>query len=154
MALELVQGQVKILNRDVETHGYVSGNGGNVRGHVHSFRAVTVEVDGRIVMLRDKDPIILADGDWLVAVGTRKSNGIHSSVFANRNRQTRTHAPAALMYALGGMSMLLGLMTLIFLIGFPVIGFAVYVLYRARQFTKANAMLDEALSRPMPAAIA
>ncbi|WP_218012783.1 hypothetical protein, partial [Bacillus cereus] len=66
----------------------------------------------------------------------------------------KTQAPTALMYALGAMSMLLGLMTLIFLIGIPVIGFAVYVLYYARQFSQANAMLDEALSRPMPAAIA
>ncbi|QNN47530.1 hypothetical protein H9L17_05160 [Thermomonas brevis] len=151
MALELVQGPVKIFERDVETRGHISSSGGRVQGQINSFRAVTLDMGGQVVTLRHQDPIVVADGDWVVAVGTRKSNGIHSSVFANRNRQTRTHAPATLMFVLAGILILLGIMTLIFLIGVFFLAFGGLVLFQGNRMRQANAMLDEALSRPLPA---
>lgn len=151
MALELVQGPVKVFERDVETRGHISSSGGRVQGQINSFRAVTLEMDGQVVTLRHQDPIVVADGDWVVAVGTRKSNGLHSSVFANRSRQTRTRAPATLMFILAGILMLLGLLLLIFIIGIVPIAFGGLVLFQGNRMRQANAMLDDALSRPMPA---
>lgn len=151
MALELVQGKAKILNRDVETHGYVSGSGGRVHGQVGSMRTVTLEVDNRIVNIKHKEPIVVTDGDYVMVVGARKSNGLHSSCVANRSRSTRNDPPDVLVIILGILCLLLGLPLSVILVGIPLVGLGGYLLYVGLQMRKARAMLDEALSQAMPA---
>lgn len=150
MALELVQGQAKILNRDVETHGYVSGSGGRVHGQMSSMRTVTLEVGNQIVNIKHKEPIVVTDGDYIVAVGVRKSNGVQSSCVANRNRSTRNDPPDMLAIICGVLLIVLGLPLCLFLIGIPFVALGGFALYMGLQMRKAKAMLDEALSRPMP----
>lgn len=151
MALELVQGQAKILNRDVETHGYVSGNGGRVHGQMSSMRTVTLEVGSQIVNIKHKEPIVVTDGDYIVAVGARKSNGVQSSCVANRSRSTRNDPPDVLVIIAGILCLVLGLPLSIVLLGIPLVLFGGYLLYVGFQMRKAKAMLDEALSRAVAA---
>lgn len=152
MALELVQGKAKILNRDVETHGYVSGSGGRVHGQMSSMRTATLEVGNQIVNIKHKEPIVVTDGDWVVAVGARKSNGLQSSCVANRSRSTRNDPPDTLAIVCGILLLLLGLPLSLFLIGVPLVAFGGYVTYVGFQMRRAKAILDEALSSAMPLA--
>ena len=153
MALELVQGQAKILNRDVETHGYVSGSGGRVHGQMSSMRTVTLDVGGQIVNIKHKEPIIVTDGDYVMAVGTRKSNGVQSFCAANRSRSTRNDPPDMLVIVCGILLLLIGLPLSLILIGIPLAAFGGYILYVGIQMQKAKAMLDEAISRALPAGV-
>ena len=147
MAVELVQGTAKILDSGVETHGYVSGSGGNVRGQIESMRTVTLDVGGSIVHVKHKQPIVVVDGDQVVVAGVRKPNGINANAMANRTRSTRNNAPATLVIIAGVLMILLGLPLSLILLGLPLVAFGGYFLYVGLNMKKANALIDEALSR-------
>ena len=145
--MELVQGKATVLNRDTETHGHVSGNNGRVSGQISSMRVVTIDVGGQIVNIKHKEPIVVADGDDVVAAGARKSNGIQAFALANRSRSTRNHAPATLFIAGGGLFLLLGIPLSLLLVGLIFVAMGGYMLYMGLQMRKANALIDEVLSR-------
>lgn len=148
MGMELIRGTAKILNRDIETRGYVSSSGSQVHGQIYSARTVTLEVDGQIITLKHKEPIVLTEGDWIVAAGWRTSNGLQSSVFANRSRKTFNHAPANLATLGGVLMILLGIPLLLFVVGILPIALGGYLLFLAKRMKQANAMLDAELARP------
>lgn len=152
--MELVQGRAKVLGRDVETHGHISGSGGNVRGQINSFRTATLDVGGQTVTVKHKEPIVVADGDDVVVAGVRKPAGIQAFALANRSRSTRNDAPATLLIALGSLLIVFSIPALIIVIGIVPMGIGAFVLHMGLKMRKANTMISEALARGTPVTVA
>ncbi|MHC9084971.1 hypothetical protein ACYX7E_08020 [Luteimonas sp. RIT-PG2_3] len=148
--MEIIQGKARVLDRDTETHGYVSGSGGRVSGQTSSMRTVTLEVAGRTVIVKHKQPIAVIDGDEVVAAGPQKAEGLLAYGFANRTRATRNKSPAGLMLLLGGLMVALGIPLSVILVGLIFVGFGGYCLWLGAQMSKANKLLESTLAAAGP----
>lgn len=148
--MEIIQGKARVLDRDTETHGYVSGSGGRVSGQTSSMRTVTLEVAGRTVIVKHKQPIAVVDGDEVVAAGPQKAEGLYAYGFANRSRATRNKSPAGLMLLLGGLMVAVGIPLSLILVGLIFVGFGGYCLWLGMQMSKANTLLESALASAGP----
>ncbi|MCR6662798.1 MAG: hypothetical protein NVV60_06520 [Luteimonas sp.] len=151
--MELVQGKATVLGRDTETHGYVGGSGGNVSGHINSFRTATLDIGGTTVTVKHKEPIVVVDGDHVVVAGVRKANGIQAFALANRSRSTRNDAPATMLIVLGSLVVLLSIPAMIIIIGLLTGAIGGYVLYTGLKMRKANLLIQEALAGGMSTSV-
>ncbi|KPV54628.1 hypothetical protein SE17_02600 [Kouleothrix aurantiaca] len=104
--MQTLRGTVTNLNRSTQ----VSGGGQN--SSVITTNVAVFELDGHPVTLRDREAIILKDGDEIIVSGQRGNDGVFKA-FAYRNITKNVH---------GGNSGMVGIVSSIILLMLPVIG--------------------------------
>ena len=140
MALATLSGVVSGIRHSTGTRGTVGRNGGSGKtGQVIAFR-----VDDRSAQIKLAEVPDIRDGDQVTLAG-REKNGVFKAL-ALRNDKTRAiySIPTTVGYLMGGAFIVLGVMTLIFLIGVIFIGVGLWTLYEAYTYTQAAKMLQGA----------
>lgn len=137
MGLTTLSGAVSGIRHSTETRGTVGRNGGSVQtGQVIAFR-----VGERSAQIKLADVPDIRDGDEVTLAG-REKNGVFKAL-ALRNDKTRAvySIPTTVGYLMGALLVVVGVMTLIFLIGVVFIAGGLWTLYEAYSYTKAANML-------------
>jgi hypothetical protein len=138
LSLATLSGAVSGIRHSTETRGTVGRNGGSVKtGQVIAFR-----VDDRSAQIKLAEVPDIRDGDQVTLAG-REKNGVFKAL-ALRNDKTRAvySIPTTVGYLMGGAFIVLGVMTLIFLVGILFIGVGLWTLYEAYTYTQAAKMLQ------------
>lgn len=137
MGLTTLSGVVSGIRHSTETRGTVGRNGGSVkRGQVMAFR-----VGERSAQIKLAEVPDIRDGDEVTLAG-REKTGVFKAL-ALRNDRTRAvySIPTTVGYLMGATLIALGVMTLMFLVGFIFIAGGLWTLYEAYNYTRAANML-------------
>jgi len=137
MGLTTLSGVVSGIRHSTETRGTVGRNGGSVKtGQVMAFR-----VGERSAQIKLAEVPDIRDGDEVTLAG-REKTGVFKAL-ALRNDRTRAvySIPTTVGYLMGATLIALGVMTLMFLVGFIFIAGGLWTLYEAYNYTRAANML-------------
>lgn len=138
MSLTTASGIVSNLQFSSET----SGNMNKGSGNIHTKQVVSFRLDGgKSVVVKLPNRPDIAEGEKVTVAGKEK-NGLFTGIAIRNDKTNVIFSPSAMpAYIMGGLMVLLGLMTLIIILGIFVLPMGAYVLYQGYQYSQAQALL-------------
>lgn len=137
MALTTLSGTISNIRHSTETSGQVGRQGGAVgTAQVLAFR-----VDNTSAQIKLKGVPDIQDGDPVTLAGSVKNGTFVALAMRNDKTNAVYTLPAAIGFFLGGMLILLGILTLACLVGIVFIGAGIYTLWEASNYQTAANLL-------------
>lgn len=133
-----ISGVVSNLQFSTETSG--SMNKGS--GSVHTKQTATFRLDGRSVVIKLPERPDIAEGERVTVVGEEKKGMFKALVMRNDATNVIFTLPAWQFYLFGGVMLLLGIMTLIIILGIFVIPVALFIIFQGYRYAHAVKILE------------
>lgn len=137
MGLTTITGTVSNLQFSSETSGSINKGSGSI----HTKQVVSFRLDKKSVFIKLPDRPDIAEGETVTVAGTDKNGLFKGLAIRNDNTNVVFGYSVMQLYIIGGLFSLLGLMTLIILVGVIILPIGLYVLYEASVHGKAQSML-------------
>lgn len=133
MTLIIKKGKISNLNETVQSFGR--------NGNVNSIHSTSFRLNNQAASIKLETHNNFSNGDMVTAAGEMKSRGF--VIHALRNETTGTwHSPNTLIPVLMSLCMILiGVITLIFIIGFVPLFYGCYTLYQVNKVEQAKKLL-------------
>ena len=133
--MEVKKGIVSNLSRTTNNFGR---NGNNVTSQEYSWRFGTLQCYGKV-----GSNIGLSDGDELITVGKMKNGIFHVKALKNVTSGAVIKSSVTIPLIMGICLLALGLLTIIFIIGFVPLAFGIFTLYGVFVGYLANNLLEQ-----------
>lgn len=140
MAITAIQGRLSHVQQSTETHGHMSEG----TGRIASLNAWSFRVNNRAAVFKTKSGASLSDGDLVTAAGEDVKGTFQAYALRNDTTGSVHNAPSAITLIFGGLLTVLGLLLMIFLVGFIIAPFGLYYLWRGIKMMSANGALAAA----------
>lgn len=132
-----VSGVVSNLQFSTETSGHMNKGSGNV----HTKQTATFRLDGRSVIIKLPERPDIAEGERVTVVGADK--GVFKAlVMRNDTTNVVYTLPPWQFYLYGGIMLLLGIMTLVIILGIFLIPIALFVIFQGYRYAHAVKILQ------------
>ncbi len=110
-------------------------------GNVNSMHTAALRIDGMSARLKSSNHVSLTPGDTITAVGEMKNGSLLIYCYRNETTGAFDEANLWIQILLGVCLCVLGVLTLIFIVGLFFLAGGAYVLYNAYKIKQANALL-------------
>ncbi len=125
MPQTVLRGTLNQHHHSSETSGAIGKNGGNV----HTKAVLTMRVDTKPAQIKLPNAPSLNDGEKVTLVGKDKQGTFIARAMRNDTTGAIYQVPTIPYFIMGGLFILLGLMTLIFVVGIVFLPVGAYNLY-------------------------
>jgi hypothetical protein len=136
---------------DIQRGSETVGGGSTIRGtgtiQVSSNQLMTMRIGDRVAELKSKSMFAVRDGERVIAAGTEKNGVLKIGAIRNISAGTYYHPPVMLGWLIAGLSILLGIPFSLILIGLPLVGFGVYMIYVVLGWKTSIAMVEAAAAQ-------
>lgn len=131
MKMDVIQGQITNVASSFETFGRSDRGTGASFTNTWTFR-----INNKPVSFKTKQNMSFSDNDYVTAVGGERNGTFHVTCLRNDTTGAIFEPTTTLAYIVGGLMILLGFLTIIFIIGFvliPIGGFFIWAGYKGTQ---------------------
>lgn len=136
MKMDILQGQISHVSSGFETFGRADRGTGVSHTNTWTFR-----VDNKPVSFKTKQNLSFSDGDLVTAVGGERNGTFHVTCLRNDTTGAVFEPTATVAYIIGGLMILLGIITLVIIIGFIFIALGAFFLWAGYKGSQAVTIL-------------
>ncbi len=138
-----LSGVLSQVHHSSETSGAIGKSG----GQVHTKQVLTLRVDGKPAQIKLPSAPSLSEGERVTLIGHEKQGTFIGRAMRNDSTGAIYSPPTAPYFIMGALFIIVGVLTLMFVVGIIFIGVGAYNLYLGYLNTQAVGALS-ALARP------